>query len=87
MYRKPIPQRGLAPMWLKALFGIIVSVIMALLFDSFVSLLVATLAYFLWNWLMPEIFAIKVITFWQAWGITFLSGILFNSHVPSKKRD
>jgi len=22
--------------------------------------------YFLWNWLIPEIFGLKVITFWQA---------------------
>ncbi len=33
--------------------------------------------YFLWNWLMPGIFGIKVITFWQAWGFNFLAGILF----------
>lgn len=35
--------------------------------------------YFLWNWLMPEIFGFKAITFWQAWGIVFLAGILFKN--------
>lgn len=39
--------------------------------------------YFLWNWLMPEIFGLKVITFWQAWGMFFLSGCLFKGSSSS----
>ena len=35
--------------------------------------------YYLWNWLMPEIFGLKAITFWQAFGLSLLSGILFKS--------
>ena len=35
--------------------------------------------YFLWNWLMPEIFGLKVITFLQAVGLNFLTWILFKS--------
>ena len=31
----------------------------------------------LWNWLMPAIFGLGVITFWQALGILILSKILF----------
>lgn len=31
----------------------------------------------LWNWLMPEIFDLKQITYWQAWGLLLLSSILF----------
>ncbi|HEY5327327.1 MAG TPA: hypothetical protein VIJ27_10035 [Mucilaginibacter sp.] len=31
----------------------------------------------LWNWLMPVIFHLGVITFWQAMGIFILSKILF----------
>ena len=31
----------------------------------------------LWNWLMPEIFGLKRITYWQAWGLFILSMILF----------
>jgi len=31
----------------------------------------------LWNWLMPEIFGLKQITYWQAWGLLALSSILF----------
>ena len=31
----------------------------------------------LWNWLMPEIFGLKTVTYWQAWGLLLLSSILF----------
>ena len=31
----------------------------------------------LWNWLMPDIFGLKQITYWQAWGLLILSCILF----------
>lgn len=33
----------------------------------------------LWNWLMPLIFGLKTITFWQAVGLNVLSGILFKA--------
>jgi hypothetical protein len=41
--------------------------------------------YFLWNWLMSEIFALKAITFWQAFGLVFLTSILFKSTNTSSK--
>ena len=31
----------------------------------------------LWNWLIPEIFGLKTLTYWQAWGLLALSCILF----------
>jgi hypothetical protein len=31
----------------------------------------------LWNWLLPTLFAVKPIGFWQALGVFFLSRILF----------
>jgi hypothetical protein len=31
----------------------------------------------LWNWLMPEIFGLKTVSYWQAWGLLLLSSILF----------
>jgi hypothetical protein len=33
----------------------------------------------LWNWLMPEIFGLKQLTYWQAWGLLILSCILLKS--------
>lgn len=44
---------------------------------AILSFLSAVIVYFLWNWLMPDIFTIKTITFWQAYGISFLSNVLF----------
>jgi len=46
----------------------------------------------LWNWLMPDIFGLKVITYWQAWGLFLLSTLLFkgmgggNSGYKDKRR-
>lgn len=34
----------------------------------------------LWNWLMPILFGLSIITFWQALGILILSKILFGAH-------
>ena len=31
----------------------------------------------LWNWLMPDIFGLKTLTFWQASGLLVLTSILF----------
>jgi hypothetical protein len=31
----------------------------------------------LWNWLMPDIFGLKQVNYWQAWGLLVLSWILF----------
>lgn len=39
----------------------------------------------LWNWLMPDIFGLTVISFWQAWGLNILTGIFFRSSKNSTK--
>jgi hypothetical protein len=31
----------------------------------------------LWNWLMPELFGLKRLGYWQAWGLLALCTILF----------
>ena len=51
-----------------------------LFFLIFGAALLAALAYvvmLLWNWLLPSIFGITTIDFWQALGILALSKILF----------
>jgi len=40
--------------------------------------------WFLWNWLMPTIFNVAELTFWQALGMCFLSAALFKNNVTSK---
>jgi hypothetical protein len=39
----------------------------------------------LWNWLMPVIFGLTKISFWQALGLNLLSGFLFKSSQTSSK--
>jgi hypothetical protein len=38
----------------------------------------------LWNWLMPTMFGLPEITFWQAVGLNLLSTILFKSTTTTK---
>lgn len=44
-----------------------------------VVLVFSTVVMVLWNLLIPEIFGLKVLTFWQAAGLFILSRILFSS--------
>lgn len=62
------------------ILGVSLVLVMALL-----SLLAAGPTYFLWNWLMPELFGVKAITFLQAWGLNLLATILFKNDKSSKK--
>ena len=41
----------------------------------------------LWNWLMPGLFGLPPITFWQAWGVLILSRILFGSFGGGNRHD
>jgi hypothetical protein len=38
----------------------------------------------LWNWLMPNLFGLIEITFWQAVGLNLLSSILFKTYTSKK---
>jgi hypothetical protein len=49
--------------------GIVVGAGLAFVFGWVVMLL--------WNWLMPAIFRLPSIGFWQAWGLVLLSAIFF----------
>ncbi len=51
--------------------GIIAAAIFALVFGYFVMLL--------WNWLMPLLFGLTVITYWQAFGIVILAKLIFGA--------
>ena len=49
------------------------------------SLIMALPTMLLWDWLMPELFGLKTVTLFQAWGLNFLCGMLFKSHTNSSK--
>jgi hypothetical protein len=57
--------------------------LLALVTIALIAIIGAIPMYFLWNWLIPAIFGLKMITFWEGWGILWLSGILFKSSSPS----
>lgn len=38
----------------------------------------------LWNWLMPVIFGLTKLTFWQSLGLLFLSSMLFKTPNTNK---
>jgi hypothetical protein len=40
----------------------------------------------LWNWLMPPLFGLREVTFWQAVGILVLSRLLFGGFRPRSWR-
>ena len=62
----------------------LIGILVALLFIFGISVLFAIPVWLLWNWLMPVIFGVTKITLLQAWGVTFLTSLLFKSNTISK---
>lgn len=58
---------------------IITALIGIILIIALVCVIIALPIQLLWNWLMPGIFGLKTITFYQALGLTFLTHLLFSS--------
>jgi len=44
----------------------------------------AALFQWLWNTTMPEVFNLKMITFWQAFRLLLIAGLLFGGYHVSK---
>ncbi len=50
------------------------------------ALVLGVVVQWLWNWLMPDIFGLHPISYWQAFGLLFLAKLLFGGfghHHPS----
>ena len=62
-----------APKWARIIgmvvIGLVTAAALGLVFGIFVREL--------WNWLMPELFGLKTITYWQAFGIVILGHLIF----------
>jgi hypothetical protein len=56
---------------------------------ALVAFLFGLLVMALWNWLMPELFGLKTLSYWQAWGLVLLAHILFKAggHGPAHGRE
>jgi hypothetical protein len=48
------------------------------------ALLIAVPIYFLWNWLMPGIFGLPIISIYQAWGLSALTSLLLKPSTTVK---
>ena len=66
-------------------FKIFAMIILATLF----FLLAGYVLQLLWNWLMPELFELPMITYWQAFGLLILAKIFFGfgNHNSNGKKD
>jgi hypothetical protein len=60
----------MSPRWIRIVIGVALALIIAIAgFGQAV--------HYLWNWLMPTLFGLPVVTFWQAVGLLALSWTLF----------
>jgi len=59
-------------------------VVIAMMVTALAAAVLTIPVYYLWNWLMPEVFGLTTLTFWQALGISLLSGCLFQRGSSSK---
>ncbi len=60
-----------------------ITILTAVAAIALIALLMALPIMLLWNWLMPEIFELTEINFWQALGLSLLSSFLFKSSSSS----
>lgn len=63
---------------------IVIWVFLGMLAAAAFALVFAILVKVLWNWLMPGLFGLPVIGFWQAFGVLLLAKILFGGHGHAK---
>lgn len=59
--------------------------VVVVLVAGLIAAVISVITMLLWNWLMPVIFGLPALTWVQAWGLTWLSGILFKSSGSSNK--
>jgi hypothetical protein len=55
---------------------IVLGVFFGILLGVGVAFLVGFVVQALWNWLMPPIFGLPALTYWQAWGLLVLAHLL-----------
>lgn len=64
------------------IFRIVGFAVLGLFFAAFLGLAFGYFVKLLWNWLMPSLFALRAITYWEAFGIVILAKILFGGFGP-----
>jgi hypothetical protein len=66
--------------WKMKIAGI---VFIGLLVGALVALVFAFPTMLLWNWLMPNLFGLPIITFWESLGLCILARFLFGAGASS----
>lgn len=66
-------------------FDVLKGMFLGVIFVALCALVLGLPLMALWNWLMPTLFGLTKITFWQAIGLNILAGILFGH--PSVSND
>lgn len=61
------------------------AIVMILAVIFLFAMLAAFPVKWLWDWLMPDLFNLKEISVWQAWGMIVLSGLLFKGSAANSK--
>ncbi len=73
--------------FIKKAIALIMAIIVTIMMVIVTSLIAAIPVYFLWNWLIPDIFGLTTISFIQAVGLCFLVQSLLPSSSTVKKNE
>ncbi len=57
-------------------FRVLGKIVLGVLIAALIAVAVGALVMVLWNWLMPEIFGLGTITYWQGFGLVLLLRLL-----------
>lgn len=68
-------------------FDVLKGMFLGVIFVTLCALVLGLPLMILWNWLMPMLFGLTKITFWQAIGLNILAGILFGHSSASVSND
>ena len=71
----------------KTFSELIITVIAVVVVAIGMDFLTAIFIKMLWNWLMPTIFNLSTITYWQAWGLSVLVSLLAPMRINTRKDD
>ena len=70
---------------MNTILNVLTTISFTFLIAVVLALLIGGPLWLLWNWLMPAIFGLPHITFWQAVGLNLLSSILFKNSITTHK--
>ena len=65
--------------WARRLLFRIPIVLGGLVIAAVLAFLLGLLVMLLWNWVMPDVFGLPQITYWQGWALVLLAHILFKT--------